>query len=213
MTTELRDAVSGAIEEAVLRVTDGTVRFTAEQLRRIGDEILYGEKTFGRYASIEPSTREARIILHERVTAHADRRPAPTESQIWEQYPELHRRQVEHATDEDEDQRRWALVPQPTYSLDTPLAELPLWIIRQCCQGKTCGGTDLYLSSENTPAGAYYGYRRGSNHDWHGPASSTVEGLVSQLNDPKWWPNQQNDIVWSYVGKDGFDANAPGADT
>lgn len=207
MTTELRDAVSGAIEEAILRVTDGSVTFTDEQLRRIGDEFLYGEKTFGQYASIEPSTRTARILVHERFVPPANRRPAPREAELWDAHPELFRRQVEHATDEDPHERLWALVAQPTYSPDTPFEELPARILRQCCQHKSCGGTDLYLHQKDSLHGPYYSYRRSGNDDVHFGASS-VGGLVAQLNDPSWWPNQHSD-VWGYVGKDGVDANAP----
>lgn len=208
MTAGLRDAISTAINEAILRVTDGTVRFDEEQLRRIGDEFLYGEKTFGLNASIEPYARAARILLHERAVPVQNRRPAPTMFETWEAHPELRQRQAEHAADDDEREHLWILVPQPLYSPDTPFEELPQRIIRQCCRHRTCGGTDLHLHREQTVQGMTYSYRRGSNDDYFFGAD-TVAGLVEKLNDPEWWPNQHDDIVWSYVGKDGFDANAP----
>ena len=155
MTAALRDAISAAINEAVLRVTDGTVQFDDEQLRRIGDEFLYGEKTFGLSASIEPYARAAHIVLH-----------------------------------------------------DTPFDVLPIGIIRQCCQHKSCGGTTLQLHREETVEGPTHSYRRERNHDYFFGAN-TDAGLVEKLNDPEWWPNQHDDIVWEYVGKDRFDANAP----
>lgn len=210
MTHELRDAVAGAIEEAILRVTDGTVRFDDEQLRRIGDEFLYGERVFGMHADIEPAPLSARITVREPVIPAARRRPAPSESEVWDAHPDLFTRQVEHARNEDPEERRWMLVPQPTYSPDTPYEELPARIIRQCCQHKSCGGTDIYLTRDETPSGAYFLYRRGGNNDPHdGFGSYTVTGLVAQLNDPSWWPNRHTEVLWDYIGKDGFDAFAP----
>lgn len=209
MTTDLRDAISSAIEEAILRVTDGTVRLDDDQLRRIGDEFLYGE-VFGTTATIELHARVARIVLKESVVPVNKRRPAPTLVEVWAAHPELHTRQCEHLTAEDPYERQWALVPQPLYSPDTPLAELPQRIIRQCCQGKSCGGTDLYLKRTDDEHGPFYGYYRGSNDEAHGPGGRTAAELVAQLNDPEWWPNRHSDIVWEYVGVDGFSALAPG---
>lgn len=212
MTAELRDAISGAIEETILRVTDGTVRFTDEQLRRIGDEFLYGERVFGTNADIEPGPLSARITVREPVVPAASRRPAPIEAEIWEAHPKVLARQLEHATDEDPNERRWMLVPQPTYSPDTPYESLPARVIRQCCQHKDCGGTDLYRAREETPQGTYFLYRRGSNDEQHeGFGSYTVSGLVAQLNDPAWWPNRHTDVLWDYVGRDGLDAFVPEA--
>ena len=212
MTEALRDAVARAINEAVLRVTDGTVQFDDEQLRRIGDEFLYGEKTFGLNASIEPYARAARILVHERIVAPANRRPAPTVDEVWKAHPDLAEQQAENLAAYDPDQnvdyRLFALVPQPLYSPDTPFEDLPQRIIRQCCPGKTCGGTTLHLVREDTVQGPSYGYRRDSNDEWHGPYGDTVAELVERLNDPNGWPNHHSD-VWGYVGTDGFDANAP----
>lgn len=211
MTTELRDAIASAIEEAVLRVTDGTTRFDDQQLRGIADEFLWGE-VFGRQASIEPGARSVRILLTEQVIAPQNRRPAPTVDEVWAAHPELHARQQEHLGSEDPDERQWALVPQPLYSPDTPAAELPQRIIRQCCLHKSCGGTDLYLKRTDDAHGPYYGYYRGSNDEPHGPGGSTAEEIVTQLNDPQWWPNRTGPWVFDCVGEDGFDALGPAED-
>ena len=211
MTADLRDAVAGAIEEAILRVTDGAVRFDDEQLRRIGDEFLTGE-VFGSRATLESRQRAVRIVLTEREIPVNNRRPAPSLFETWAAHPKLLARQAEHAADEDPQERLWGLVAQPLYSPDTPFDGLPDRIIRQCCQYKDCGGTALYLNREETTWGPRFDYRRVSNDDAHdGFRSYSVAGLVEQLNNPEWWPNQHCDVVWGSVGQDGFDALDPGS--
>lgn len=208
MTTDLRDAIASAIDEAVLRVTDGSVRFDGSQLNRIADEFLWGE-VFGLGATIEAAARGARILLVERPVPVFSRRSAPTVDEVWAAHPELHARHLRALDAVDDGDQKWALVPQPLYSPDLSFEDLPKRIIRQCCQSKTCGGTDLYLDKSDTPTGSYYSYRRGSNDEAHmATGATTVAELVTQLNDPAWWPNQWSTVPFEYAGAD-TDYNAP----
>lgn len=91
------------------------------------------------------------------------------------------------------------LVPQPTYSPDTPLADLPRVIERKCCPHKSCGNTTLELRAsrhQDLLAGTdvtSYAYRRGNGYNGYedGDAyfqADNVPDLIGFLNNPTFWP-------------------------
>lgn len=207
-TIGIRDALTRAIGTAHVRVTGEPLDETTAQ--QIVHELLSGDVLDG-LATVEASDRAVRIVTVEKVIPADQRRPAPTLEDVWRAHPELHERQLAHVHDTDPDQRKWALIPQPLYSPDLPADELPNRIIRQCCQNKTCGGTDLYLNRVDTPTGVRYQYLRSSNDEQHyGFGAPTVAELVKQLNNPEWWPNGWDTGVfeWAAKGQD-VDFNAP----
>jgi hypothetical protein len=88
-------------------------------------------------------------------------------------------------------------VPQPQYPLGTPFDELPDEIVRRCCSGKSCTtyldrSAEAVLDSESpTGATVYYAYKRGNDDGFF--VSSTVDGLIAQLNDPEYWPVNEDE--------------------
>ena len=212
--TTLDGAFASALNEAILRVTDGQRPLDEAQLAAIAREMLWGERVFSPAFEVNLGADTVVIRRVVRDTPAADRRPAPTFEEAWATLPAyLREREAEHRASADPEDRKWLRVPQPLYSPDTPFNELPKRIIRQCCESKTCGGTDLYLERveavvDGTPA-TYFEYRRGSNDEVHFGAS-TLEELIEKLNDPARWPNQWAPYVFElYPGDEGFVFNAP----
>jgi len=120
------------------------------------------------------------------------RRPAPTEAEAWAATSESFRSHQEELRDGSEGDQRYLVRPQETFSLDSTFDELPQYIDRQCCTGKSCGTVDLFKRLESRvidgQAVLIYEYARGSNEEAYF-SSPTVEGLVEELNDATRWPN------------------------
>jgi hypothetical protein len=216
MSNDLRDELANSLDEALLRASDGGVQLDRDTLRQAAEELLWGEHMWsGKFQSAVH--RDTFVISRaERSVPAQNRRPAPSADEVWAAAPErLHELAARHRSSEDPDDRKWLLVPQPTYSPDTPFDELPVRIIRQCCESKTCGGTDLVKERREyieygVPA-VSYAYVRASNDEGHpGFGAHTVEELVAQLNNPGWWPNQWSPHAFeTHAGETGFDFNAP----
>ena len=64
------------------------------------------------------------------------------------------------------------------------VSNLPEYVLRKCCPGKSCGNTYLYLNV--TPSGDYE-YRRASNDEVFFSARS-ISGLCDKLNSRRYWP-------------------------
>lgn len=120
------------------------------------------------------------------------KRPAPTEAEAWAAAPADFRAHQEELRSDPENDQRYLVRPQETFSPDSTFEELPEYIDRQCCSWKSCGTTDLFKRLESRvidgKAVLVYEYARGSNEDTYF-SSTTVEGLVEQLNDATRWPN------------------------
>ena len=92
------------------------------------------------------------------------------------------------------------LVPQEQYAIDIALDGLPDTLIRKCCVGKPgCGNTHLefvaipVLDPESpTGASVEYNYVRQSNGDAYFRQTKRVADLVTQINDPKFWPVEED---------------------
>lgn len=120
------------------------------------------------------------------------KRPAPTEADAWAAAPADFRASQEELRSDPENDQRYLVRPQETFSPDSTFGELPDYIDRQCCSWKSCGTVDLYkrITAQiyGEKAVLLYEYARGSNGEVYF-TSSTVEGLVEQLNDATHWPN------------------------
>lgn len=204
---DITSALASTIEEAVLRTTDGMLRLTDEQLRKIAQEVIFGESAPRGYEVM--FTGKAFAFRPTAPVVHpANRRPAPTVDEAWEASKLADRaRDAELAADEDPSLRKFAAVPQPLYSPDISFEELPELIVRQCCPRKSCD-TVLQKKMIRGDLTCEYLYVRASNGDvYSGLSAATVAELVAALNDPYYWPNH-----WmSDVPQEGLDFNAPPA--
>jgi len=121
------------------------------------------------------------------------KRPAPTGAEAWAAAPESFRAHQEELRNDPEADQRYLVRPQETFSPDSTFEELPEYIDRQCCVGKSCGSTDLFKRLESRvidgKAVLLYEYARSSNGDTYF-SSPTLEGLISKLNNPTNWPNR-----------------------
>lgn len=118
---------------------------------------------------------------------------APTEAEAWAAAPDDFRASQEELRSDPESDQRYLVRPQETFSPDSTFEELPERIDRQCCSWKSCGTVDLFKRLDSRvidgKAVLLYEYARSSNEDTYF-SSSTVEGLVEQLNDATHWPNR-----------------------
>jgi len=121
------------------------------------------------------------------------RRPAPTEAEVWAKTSAYFRTSQEELRSAPEEDQRYLVRPQETFSPDSTFEELPQYIDRQCCTGKSCGTVDLFKRLDSRiidgQAVLIYEYARGSNEETYF-SSTTVEGLVEKLNDAMYWPNR-----------------------
>ena len=121
------------------------------------------------------------------------KRPAPTKDEAWAATSESFRVHQEELRSDPEADQRYLVRPQETFSPDSTFEELPEYINRQCCVGKSCGYTDLFKRLESRvidgKAVLSYEYARGSNGDVYF-SSPTLEGLIKKLNDATHWPNR-----------------------
>lgn len=205
---DLRHAIAGALEESLLRATDGTEWLSQEQALMMTNELLWGEGVWPSGFEMQVRARYAALRMVEVPVPARDRRPAPTVQQAWEASPDAHALHLRALADPE--QRKWALVAQPLYSLDTPWEDLPARIVRQCCQGKSCGGTGLIKHRTDTPTGTVFAYRRDTNEETLF-ADDTISGLIAQINDAATWPNRCDLTAFTSAGEDGWDVAAPNA--